>query len=364
MPLADLLVWLANRQVAGTLLVERDSVRKLFAVEQGMVVRSASNDPREHLGQFLIHFGLLTDEQLHRAFETQAETQVLLGRILVMIGVVPEEHVIQTLRVKVSETLLDAFYWPTGRFVFEDTPAVERRPEVHVAVPLLDLHAEGVYRAERWQRLAELFPDRRMLLEINEARLRALPPLGAMESRIVTLARLGLSIEAIALELHATDYQLAARLLEMHDQGLLRAYEPSPTSRPPISGRRDGGPAAQYPYREAMARGDFSTALRYAQEGSYRPPDSVDLGPQRAELEALARQAGLGPSREAVPVLTGLLTPAMTRQMTAKQRYVLARIDGKRSVGAIIQVSPMHDLEALEVMRQFERDQIIRLITP
>jgi hypothetical protein len=39
----------------------------------------------------------------------------------------------------------------------------------------------------------------------------------------------------------------------------------------------------------------------------------------------------------------------------------LARIDGKRNIQAIIQVSPMRDVEALEILQQFLRDGVIRV---
>ena len=66
-------------------------------------------------------------------------------------------------------------------------------------------------------------------------------------------------------------------------------------------------------------------------------------------------------SREKIPALVKQVDDKGARKLTAKQRYILARIDGKRSVQAIIQVSPMRDIEALEILRGFLRDGIIRL---
>src|SRR5687768_1020263 len=88
MPVADLTIWLSNRKANGILSVEKSAIKKEFSIEEGMIVRAASNDAREYFGQFLVHFGLLTEDQLERAFDAQRQTKVLLGRILVMIGIV------------------------------------------------------------------------------------------------------------------------------------------------------------------------------------------------------------------------------------------------------------------------------------
>lgn len=362
MPLADLVIWVANRRLSGVLTVERETVHKVFTLSEGMAVRAASNNPREYFGQFLVHFGLLTEDQLQRAFDTQTETKVLLGRILVMIGIVPEEQVIQTLRVKISETMLEAFDWTSGRFSFVAQVPEERRPEIEVAVPLIDVHREGVLRADMWARFQQLFPDPRMILEVVEARVPSHATPDTLDGRILNLAEAGLNIEAITLEMHATDHQIAARLLELHQWGVIRPREPSVTALvPPELSRFDGGTSFLDMAKSALAESKFGAALRHVEEGAKREPHNSAFAALRAELEAKVRSPEHDALREAVPALTDQLTPSRTKQMSAKQRYVLARIDGKRTVQAIIQVSPMHDLEALEILRGFERERLIEL---
>jgi hypothetical protein len=54
------------------------------------VISSASNDPREYLGQFLMSHGYLTEPELKKAMEVQQQSRILLGKILVMIDVISE----------------------------------------------------------------------------------------------------------------------------------------------------------------------------------------------------------------------------------------------------------------------------------
>ena len=359
MPLSDLLIWLANRRVVGELRVESQTHRSAFLVQDGMVTRASSNNPRQYFGQFLMHFGLLTEAQLERAFETQAETRVLLGRILVMIGIVPEEQVIQTLRVKFVENLLTAFRWMAGQFVFEEGRPAEDRPQIEVAVPLVDVHAEGVTRAQVWQEYERLIPGGGTLFTVVNRRRPPNLPQEGLDARIIALADSGANVTALSLELHATDFQVAVRLVDLVKRGVLLPREPSiQVEVPDLTGdlSEDHLSAA----RDAMANREFTSAFRHVQAGAKLDPNNREFGRLREELERRSRQEEPEElSRDAVLVVASDLNPLQHKRMSAKQRYLLARIDGKRSVQSIIQVSPMHDFEAMDILNRFVRDGIV-----
>jgi hypothetical protein len=362
MPVADLVIWFANRGANGVLIVELGNVKKEFTFQNGMCVRAASTDPREYFGQFLIHFGLITEDQLQRAFETQRETKVLLGRILVMIGIVPEQHVTQSLEVKISESLLDAFRWKVGRFHFDNATHEDTRPEISVSVPLVDIHAEGMRRSSMWDEFNRVFQHHSMLLTVNDRRIPPAATLDKLDGRIIALARHGLSIEAISLELHATDYQIAARLYELHRMGAIEPREPS-GSLPKLDASAHGIDHEALA-RKAMAQANYSVAIQHARASMKEDPANEELSELNRAIEDKFREQikhEIEVSRDTVPVLVHEIDDNASRRLSAKQRYILARIDGKRSVQAIIQVSPMRDIEALEIMRQFLRDGIIRL---
>ena len=63
--------------------------------------------------------GHLTEEQFMKAYATQKQTKVFLGKILVMIGLVTEQAVLSALNMKFRESLLDAFAWTDGEFHFD-----------------------------------------------------------------------------------------------------------------------------------------------------------------------------------------------------------------------------------------------------
>ena len=356
MTLPDLTVWMANRKTSGTLTVERGPEQQIFDLEDGAAVRAASNNPRQYLGQFLLHYELLTEEQLQHAYRTQKETGVRLGRILVMIGLVPEEQVIQCLRIKIAETLLHAFRWPDGRFHLSTPAAPSSTGEISLAVPLMDVHTEDHARQAVWDAYDGIFPDATMLVGVNDPRMPRTASPGSFRERLLTLARRGLSIEALKLETHASDYALAQELVELYQAGIIAPRHPTSTALPPLETPTTGQTHLDLA-QQAMDQQRYSDALAHAKAS----PDDPRALALVTQLDELGRTSSPEyPQRSSLPVLVVEPEAADLKKLTAKERYIVARIDGKRSVQAIMQVSPMHDVEALDIIRTFHRDGWIR----
>src|SRR5881227_631282 len=73
----DLMQWLSLGQKTGTLVVRSKSVEKKIFFKKGRVISSASNDPRDYLGQFLISHGFLSEQELMKAMEVQQQSGIL-----------------------------------------------------------------------------------------------------------------------------------------------------------------------------------------------------------------------------------------------------------------------------------------------
>ena len=364
MPLPDLTVWMANRKVSGSLTIERGPEQQSFDLVDGAAVRAASNSPQQYFGQFLLHYELVTEEQLQQAYQTQRETGVRLGRILVMIGLVPEEQVIQCLRVKIAETMLHAFRWSEGRFRLTDTVVESPTQEIALAVPLIDIHTEGHNRDEVWQTFDDLFARPTMLVSVNDMRIPRDLEVGSFRERLLILAKRGLSIEALTLETHASDYALAQELVELYRAGVIAPQPPTTGLVPPLATPEQGQDHLDLA-QLAMNEGRYSEALEHAKAGaSQRPEDSRALALVAQISDRAVQQTENYPPRGHYPVLVVDPDPGDLKRLTAKERYILARVDGKQSVQAIMQVSPMHDVEALDVMRAFHRDGWIRFDPP
>ena len=105
MALSDLLIWAGNRKMSGVLEVEKTPIRKIIVVHEGAVIRTGSSCDREALGQFLVNFGLVTEDQLQRAITAQAQETAQLGQILVDHKLLQPEQVVETLEYAIRETV-------------------------------------------------------------------------------------------------------------------------------------------------------------------------------------------------------------------------------------------------------------------
>lgn len=371
MPLKDLVVYLGNRRVTGTLKVERGDVRKHLELRDGHVVSASSNQPREFFGQFLITMGHLTEDQLEKAFATQAQTRVFLGKILVMTGLVPEATVRSALSHKFREMVLDAFHWSDGQFTFEALDTAPEVPGLDVRVDLMDIHREGEFRETAWQAIRAVFPSGGVRLSVDERKLPERKP-GSMDERIVQLIKDGLSIDGIALALHATDFFLYQRLYALYRLDAVKVSEAElePETAVVVEEEEDAGvigsesssdevlQAAQL-FLDAGNVRDAEALARRAHEMSATPRSAELLKTAQARLLTELRRELTEPPR--VPAL--LVAPAhlKTLQLSAPERYLLSRIDGRRDVAAIVQVSPLQELDALKFFQGFVDRGLVKL---
>src|SRR6266404_7905679 len=120
MSVSDLLQFLAVGRKTGTLKIGRARVVKQIFLENGVIVGSSSNDPKEYLGQVLLHYGKITEDQLQTGMEIQRESGGKLGAILAARGFVSQDDVIEVLRTRTLEIIYDLFIWDEAHFEFFD----------------------------------------------------------------------------------------------------------------------------------------------------------------------------------------------------------------------------------------------------
>ncbi len=73
MSVSDLLQFLASGRKTGTLKLGLGDIVKHIYLEDGIIVGSSSNDPKEYLGQVLLHYGKIDETQLQTAMEIQRQ---------------------------------------------------------------------------------------------------------------------------------------------------------------------------------------------------------------------------------------------------------------------------------------------------
>ena len=129
-PLIDVLGILQARNKTGRLEIERQAGRGLIYVRLGEPYYAESSLTRSLIGQKLVDIGAITDMQLRKALDRQAESGERLGQILLTHGVISADHVAQAVISQIKDALADLLAWEAGEFKWE-TGA-----EVEVEVPL------------------------------------------------------------------------------------------------------------------------------------------------------------------------------------------------------------------------------------
>lgn len=359
LPLVELLELLARRKASGVLTCERGSVKKSVTLAGGLAVGAASNDPREYLGQLLINFGHLGEEQLAKAFETQLETKVKLGRVLTMVGLVAPATVRETLALKIRETLLDVFVWDSGAFAVTQGPPPEP-DDLDAAVPLSDIAREAQFRATAWQSFRAAFPSGAAALLVDDDAARGIKP-ETVDGQLLALAREGRSIDEIGLLLHATDFHLYQRLHSLQRRGAVKAA-------PAGAGEGPRDTAADAPDLLRRAREALSARrLLEAEELAARAVEVAPEAPGAADVVSIARQAlgtelramMLAPPRMPVPKLQPHQIALL--HLTSAEKYLLGRCDGSRDVAHLVRIAPLSELEVLKALRRFADARIVEL---
>ena len=219
MPVSDIAVWAADRHVTGTLTVRRHSVETRFTLREGVCVQASSTDPREYLGQHLINFGYIDEDQLQRAFDTQKETKVPLGRVLVMVEAITTEQLQRVLLFKTREALLEALCWTAGSWKLSPEADGDIELDCDQPVDLREVASEAAARQQMWGEIRRVFPSDATRVDV------LVNPDGVSSSfdrRLLLLMKGGRSVGEAALELRAMDFQTYARLYDLASRELVK----------------------------------------------------------------------------------------------------------------------------------------------
>jgi hypothetical protein len=312
MSVSDIALWIAGREATGTLSVRRFGLETRLTIRKGMCVQSASTDPREYLGQHLINFGHINETQLQQAFDTQKETKVPLGRVLVMVDLLSREELKDVLYFKTREGLLEALGWHQGSWRFVNEADADPEHDSERPVDLRDAVNEANSRQQIWVEIRSLFPSdgTRCDVLIDPASIE-----NAFDRRLVLLMSQGRSVGEAALELRAMDFQVYSRLYEL---AALQALRPvvNPTFRVP----RTATPLAETsPLAAALAA---VAPVAMTTTTTTNPKTPAPAGP--ATPAAAPAGAALG---RVVPISAPATTPPNTNALAKAAEDLELKVD-------------------------------------
>jgi hypothetical protein len=223
MALAELLQWLSMGQKNGTLRIDSKKVTKKIFFEKGVIISSASTDPNEYLGRFLVNHGYIPEDQVNEAIKRQKEEKKLLGSILVEMGLISSDDLDQMLRLKAEESIYDVFTWEEAAFEFFDNELPSEnfiRMELDVQWIVL----EGTRRTDEWNRIKELVPSEHcvpvIVVDISGLEIEEL------DRRILEWIDDDRSIEEISQGAQVALFQVSGTVASATQQGWVKVVRP------------------------------------------------------------------------------------------------------------------------------------------
>jgi hypothetical protein len=371
MGLPEIFQWLGHNRKTGTLMVSDNNVEKHVFLQNGLIISSASSSPTEYLGHFLVAHGYISELELAKAMEVQDTSKTLLGKILVTLGVITQEHLESMMRLKSEESIFDLFTWDDGHFTFTDgeLPPYKMIP---IALDVETLLLRGAQRIDEWRQIRQWIPEPvgAVPFVVDELEIPDDDPQARMILECVDNER---TIEAIGLEVHTSQFQVCrvlARELERETLKLVHPPRPAappkpkpqapppPVQMPPpppmtpiIGAIDDGSPLA--PVRRNLMAGDLTAAFRQLDTVRRQNPDSMLLHDQIQAIERRIRDevAAIGIQPAAVPQRARTNEELTRARLSPQELFILSRINGEYDVQTILKICPMPPLEALVVFR-------------
>jgi uncharacterized protein DUF4388 len=360
----DLLQWLSLGQKTGTLVVANKQVEKRIFFKAGRVISSASNDPRDYLGQFLISHGYISEAELMKAMEVQQQSGILLGKILVMIDVISEPDLLRLMRLKAEEEIYDIFLWKEGDFKFMDDelPSMEMIP---LQVDVTGIIMEGSRRVDEWQRIREVIPHDVMIPVV--ARTIPAKDLPDVEQTIVGTIDGKRTIAEIELEARTSLFSVCSTLLKLVKDGYVRMTEPGGRAeeKAPFEdvAVNETNEVASLLSRaqQALKDKEYEKAQRLLKAAENLDPSqsAVRSALKGAEAVILADLYHQGITDAKVPRISKPISEITEMNFTPNEGFILSRINGQWNLGALMKISPIRESEAMLIFYKLWREGVI-----
>jgi hypothetical protein len=363
MSVSDLLQFLASGRKTGTLKLGLGSIVKHIYLEDGLIVGSSSNDPKEYLGQVLLHYGKIEEAQLQTAMEIQRKSGGKLGEILSSRGFVTQQDVVEVLRTRTLEIIYDLFIWDEAHFEFFDN---EPPPKdlIRVQVEVTSVIMDGIYRIDEWARYRTVIPSERTFFELIPGWTQSLN--GSQETRqILYHVEKRMTAAEICYNMHTSLFHACALLFDLVSKEIIRvageAPEPTPEVSADLSALKLPVPELLKLARAEIKENNAENALAIIHSALEQEAKNADAHRLREEAEnkfvAQIYQGGLSP--RALPRI--LVSPEQLEheRLGPQEGFVLSRINGESDIESILSVCPFREADSLRMIKKLLDSGII-----
>src|SRR6201988_242556 len=365
MSLVDLLQFLAAGRKSGTLKFDHGKITKQVYFKKGLIVGSKSNDPREYLGQVLLHYGKVDEAQLKAAREVQRTSGAKLGEVLVEQGFLTEDEVLGILKTRRPAAIYDLFVWTDGDFEFYDDDTL---PDdlLMIEVEPTTVIMEGIYRIDEFARYRTLVPTDRSVLELNAGWTSSLR-LGKEFRQILYFVEKRMSVAEICYHMHASSFHVYGQLYTLISEGIARVTGELPEGSPALVTEVEDLPESVTEMiwsAERKLDEDPEAALLIIQKAMQEQPNNPEaqaLLPVAEEkfVKRVYETSGISP--KSVPQLRLSAMDLTAEQIDPQEGFVLSRINGSWDIQSILSICPFREADCLRMIKKLMERGIVEV---
>ena len=377
MSVPDLLQFLAVGRKTGLLKFSHGKVAKGIYFESGVIVGSSTNDPREYLGQVLIHYGKITEEQLQAAMEVQRhEGQSLkshvpgdseekedvtppvvkkrLGQVLIDNGIVSEAEVIEVLEIRTLDIIYDLFIWKVGTFEFcAAGPLPADFTRVHVEPNRVIM--EGVYRSDELARYQTLIPSDRSVMELGSGWTSSIG-LGQTTRQLLYFLEKRMSVAEISYNMHSSPFEVYGQLYELVQKGLARVSGELPEDKdwaplPPASPDTPDDMVTIASRELDQGNGEKALSIIHAvleREPNNGAAHALLVKAEQKFIDRMYKEI----SPAGVPKIVIGTDELANKEIGPQEGFMLSRINGEWDVQSILSICPFREADSLGMIKK------------
>jgi hypothetical protein len=365
MSVSDLLQFLAAGRKTGTLKLGRGDIIKQIYLEGGLIVGSHSNDPREYLGQVLLHYGKIEESHLQAAMEIQRQSGGKLGMILSSRGFVSQDDVAEVLRTRTLEIIYDLFIWDEAHFEFFDN---EPLPEdlIRISVEATSVVMDGIYRIDEWSRYRAVIPSERTFFALNPGWTQSLNASEEIRQVLYHVEK-HLTAAEICYNMHTSLFHACALLFDLVRKDFIKvageAPAPAAEAAADLSARKlpKTVPDLLNLARAELKDNNAENALAIIHSALEQEPKNTAAHRLREEAEkkfvTQSFQNGFSPRS----VAKILVAPEQLEheRLGPQEGFVLSRINGESDIESILSVCPFREADSLRMIKKLLDNGII-----
>jgi hypothetical protein len=353
MSVSDLLQFLAAGRKTGTLKFSRGKVVKEIYFQGGVVVGANTNDPKEYLGQVLIHYGKLDEAQLQAAMEEQRRSGGKLGEILVAQKSLTSEAVLEILRIRTLDIIYDLFIWEDAHFEFFDGESLP--PDlIRIEVEPTTIIMEGIYRVDELARYRTLIPSDRAVLELGPGWTASLSMSKEVRQILYSIEK-RMTVAEICYHMHDSSFNIYAKIYDLISNGIVRVAEERAASSDAFSQLPDlpeNPSELLWVARRELKDQRNEKALAVLHQILLQEPKNEEAQSLlRQAEEQFIKQSYAQLSPQAIPKLLVSPEGLTGMELGPQEAFVLSRINGEWDIQSILSICPFREADSLRMIK-------------